>query len=216
MLAPALPWRQNAHPGGIMDDRRVADDDLGHLLSSAAAGDRASWDRLVERFTGLLWAIARAHRLSQADAADVVQSTWLRLLDNLGRIQEPDRLGGWLATTARRECLHTLRRSHREPAFPVEEMLDPVADRTDPVDADLLRHERDVALWQLFDELSDPCRRLLRVLIASPPPPYVEVAAALDMPIGSIGPTRARCLGRLRALVTDAGLVSDSDGGGVR
>jgi DNA-directed RNA polymerase specialized sigma24 family protein len=84
-----------------------------------------------------------------------------------------------------------------------------VPDPRPPVDHDLLRGERDAALWDLFERLSDGCRRLLRVLIATPPPSYADVAAALDMPVGSIGPTRARCLATLRALAVDADIALD-------
>lgn len=85
--------------------------DLRWCLDRSAAGDPAAWQLLATRFTPLLWAVARSHRLGQSDAADVVQSTWLRLVENLGRIREPDRLGAWLATTCRRECLAVLRRA---------------------------------------------------------------------------------------------------------
>ncbi len=185
------------------------DDDLGARLAAAAAGDRASWDALVDRFNSLVWSVARSFRLPDDDAADVVQTTWLRLLDHLDRIEDPQRLGSWLATTARRECLHTLRRTTREPALDVLEIMSTVPDPRPPVDHDLLRGERDTALWALFERLSDGCRRLLRVMIATPPPSYAEIAAALDMPVGSIGPTRARCLATLRTLAIDADLAVD-------
>lgn len=192
----AQPWREGT---------------LGPLLEAAAAGDGAAWDSLVERFTGLLWATARAHRLSSADAADVVQTTWLRLVENLGRIQDPERLGGWLATTARRECLVVLRRSHREPPIGDERLLDSVPDQRSPLDAALLADERDAALWRVFAELPDRCRRLLRVLLADPAPSYAEVAEALEMPVGSIGPTRQRCLSSLRVLAVESGALDPGD-----
>jgi RNA polymerase sigma factor (sigma-70 family) len=184
---------------------------IGPLLEAAAEGDGAAWDTLVERFTGLLWATARAHRLSTADAADVVQTTWLRLVENLGRIQDPERLGGWLATTARRECLVVLRRSHREPPIADDRLLDSVPVQRTPLDAALLVDERDAALWRVFDELPHRCRRLLRVLLADPAPSYVEVAEALEMPVGSIGPTRQRCLSSLRQLAVDSGALDPGD-----
>jgi RNA polymerase sigma factor (sigma-70 family) len=187
------------------------DEPLGQLLRAAADGDSVAWDSLVDRFSGLLWATARAHRLSSTDAADVVQTTWLRLLENLGRIQEPDRLGGWLAVVARRECLLVLKRSNREPPVPADEVLDRVPDQRAPVESAMLVAERDAALWQVFDELPDPCRRLLRVLVADPPPAYAEVADALGMPIGSIGPTRARCLAKLRTLALASGALDPAD-----
>jgi RNA polymerase sigma factor (sigma-70 family) len=185
------------------------DDDLGARLAAAAAGDRAAWDALVERFTGLVWSVARSFRLSDEDAADVVQTTWLRLLDHLDRIDDPQRLGSWLATTARHESLHTLRRSSREPVLDVVQIMDPLPDPRPPVDHEILRHERDTALWELFERLSDGCRRLLRIMVATPPPSYADIAAALDMPVGSIGPSRARCLAALRTLAVEADIALD-------
>lgn len=187
------------------------DEPVAPLVLAAASGDSAAWDTLVDRFSGLLWATARAHRLSQADAADVVQTTWLRLLENLSRIQEPERLGGWLAVVARRECLLVLKRSTREPPVAADEMLDRVPDQRASIESAMLEAERDATLWQVFDGLPDPCRRLLRVLMADPPPAYAEVASALDMPIGSIGPTRARCLAKLRTLALENGALGPDD-----
>lgn len=176
------------------------------LLRAAESGDARAWDALVERFTNLLWSVARAHRLGPADAADVVQTTWLRLVENLGRIQEPERLPGWLATTARHECLRTLRRSGRELVTVTDDSTFDLADTSAPLDAGLIAEERDAQLWQCFGALPPRCQQLLRVLLADPPPSYAEVSAALDMPIGSIGPTRGRCLERLRALAQARGL----------
>ncbi|MCR6487568.1 sigma-70 family RNA polymerase sigma factor [Amycolatopsis sp. OK19-0408] len=173
--------------------------DTRALLESAAGGDQPAWDALVDEYSSLLWSIARAHRLSDADAADVVQTTWLKLVEHLGRIKDPDRLPGWLATTARHECLRQIRRAARE--RPVEGDWPEQEAPGTAVDAALLLDERDAALWRALATLSEQCRRLLRVLMATPPPSYAEVAAALDMPIGSIGPTRQRCLGRLRERV---------------
>jgi RNA polymerase sigma factor (sigma-70 family) len=186
----------------------VVDDGPREWLAGAAAGDRAAWDALVDRYTGMLWSIARAHRLGDHDSGDVIQTTWLRLLDNLDRIEDPDRVGGWLATTARRECLHVLRRTKREPALDVIELLAPVSTQ-DSVDDGVLRDERDSLLWTVFDTLSDACRRLLRVMIADPAPSYAEISEALDMPIGSIGPTRQRCLAALRVQAVAAGITMD-------
>jgi len=184
------------------------DVDTTTLLEAAARGDQASWDALVERYAGLLWSIARAHRLSDADAADVVQTTWLKLVEHLGRIKDPERLPGWLATTARHECLRQIRRTDRE--RPTDDQVWQSEPAPGPaVDASLLLGERDAALWRALEKLPDQCRRLLRVLMATPPPSYAEVAAALDMRIGSIGPTRQRCLGRLRERAGQAGLGTE-------
>ena len=181
--------------------------DIPALLAAAARDDQSAWDALVRQFSGLLWSIARGYRLSDADAADAVQCTWIKLVEHLDRITEPERLAGWLCTTARHECLQLLRRSGRLPQ-PAEE----IADSPDPapaLDHDLIVGERDAALWRVFEELPDRCRRLLRVLMASPPPAYADVALALDMPVGSIGPIRQRCLGRLKALVKGDSLLED-------
>jgi RNA polymerase sigma factor (sigma-70 family) len=178
--------------------------DVEQLVRDAAAGDQAAWNRLVERFNGLVWAVARAHRLAGADASDVVQTTWLRLVENLDRVQDPERVGAWLATTARRECLRTLRLSARVLPTETELLPDPGTDA--PLGAALLAEERDRALWEAFGGLSERCQVLLRLLVADPPPSYEDVGAALDMPIGSIGPTRQRCLERLRGLAETAGV----------
>jgi RNA polymerase sigma factor (sigma-70 family) len=169
----------------------------GVLLKQASDGDQRAWDELVNRFTRLLWSVARAHRLDTPDAADAVQTTWLRLLEHLDRIEDPERLVSWLVTTMRRECLRTLRRTGRERLHAPGETFEP-PDPADPADVGLILAERDTMLWTAFDQMPDRCRKLLRVLMTSPPPPYEAVAALLEMPIGSIGPTRKRCLNNLR------------------
>jgi RNA polymerase sigma factor (sigma-70 family) len=171
------------------------------LLEAARRGDQAAWDGLVARFNGLVWSIARGYRLDVADAHDAVQMTWLRLVENLNRISEPDRLAAWLATTARRECLQLMRKSRRDRPATLENALSDIADPAPPVDAAMLLDERDRALWRALASISERCQRLLRVLMASPPPTYREVAAALDMSIGTIGPARQRCLGQLRQAI---------------
>lgn len=187
------------------------------LFRRAEAGDQAAWNAMVDRYTRLLWSVARAYRLGDADAADVVQTSWLRLVEHFGRIEDPECLPGWLTTTARRECLRTLRRSGREVVGDVEDaVLDILDERVPPVDARLLAEERDVALWRCFERLSTRCQVLLRVLMATPPPDYVTVSAVLGMKVGSIGPTRGRCLDELRKLVTGAGLATSSEAGGMR
>jgi RNA polymerase sigma factor (sigma-70 family) len=180
------------------------------LLARAAQGDQRAWDELVDEHTRLLWSVARSFRLDAADANDVVQTTWLRLVEHLDRIEDPTRLVGWLVTTARREAMRVLRRSGRE--RPVVE--DTALDRPDdapPVDTGLLLDERDQALWQAFDRLGEKCQQLLRIAVADPQA-YDEIAVVLDMPVGSIGPTRRRCLTQLERLLEGTVLV-DEDGG---
>ncbi|MEJ3654601.1 sigma-70 family RNA polymerase sigma factor [Actinomycetes bacterium KLBMP 9759] len=179
-------------------------DDTGELLAAAADGDQAAWDELVARHNSMLWSIARSFRVDTADAADAVQTTWLRLVENLERINDPERLSGWLATTVRRECLRILRKSR---AGTTLDVVDELPDGADPLDAALLTDERDAALWRAVGRISQRCQELLRVLMTSPPPTYADVSAALAMPIGSIGPSRARCLDQLRRVVGDDDLL---------
>jgi RNA polymerase sigma factor (sigma-70 family) len=171
------------------------------LLDSARNGSQAAWQALVAQYTGLIWSVARGYRLPTDDAADAVQMTWLRLLENLDRIRDPERLAGWLATTVRRECLQLLRKSGIERPSLDDSHLQ-IADTDPPVDTSMLLDERDKALWQAFQSLGEKCRHLLRVLMSSPPPTYQDVAAALDIAIGTIGPARQRCLNQLRSIVT--------------
>jgi RNA polymerase sigma factor (sigma-70 family) len=183
----------------------VDEADTGWLVTAAADGDSAAWRALVHQFSGLIWSITRSYRLSGSDAADVSQTTWLRLAENIGKLNSPDRVGAWLATAARRECLQHLRASAR--TVPAEDMtsFEEAAAGDNPTEEEVLRAEseredahRARVVWQAMGRLPDRCRRLLRVLMAAPPPSYAEVAAALELPVGSIGPTRARCLRRLR------------------
>jgi RNA polymerase sigma factor (sigma-70 family) len=159
-------------------------------------GDPEAWSEIVRRFEGVLRAVVRGHRLSHADAADVVQTTWLRLAENLDRLQDPSRVGAWLATTARRESLRTVRKLARE--LPAERPPEPSHGEVAPVDRRLLQADRDAALWAAFARLSPRDQKLLRMLVADPQPSYEEIGKALAMRTGSIGPTRGRALQRLR------------------
>lgn len=180
------------------------------LLTRAAQGDQRAWEDLVDQHANLLYAVARSFRLDAADASDVVQTTWLRLVEHLDRIEDPSRLVGWLVTTARREALRVLRRGGRERPAGEESVLDR-ADDAPPVDTALLLDERDQVLWTAFQELPEKCRRLLRIAVVEPEA-YEEISAVLGMPVGSIGPTRRRCLTQLRALL--AGTVPADEPGG--
>ena len=184
--------------------------DLSVVLKAAAAGDQEAWTVITDRFTRLLWAVARSYRLSHDDAGDVVQNTWLRLLENLTTIHQPEALPGWLATTARREALGVLRRQGRDVLARTDDQM---TDHADPLAAELdtalLEDERDAELWASFGQLSDRCPHLLRALMAVDRPVYAEVAEAFDMPIGSIGPTRMRCLEQLRRVMAESGYTYD-------
>ena len=180
--------------------------DTTALLGAAAQGDQSAWNSIVDRYQSLLWSVARSYRLSDSDAQDVIQTTWLRLVEHLGSLRDAEALAGWLGTTVRRECLQLFRRSGRISTTNGDEW-EQVVDPAPPIDHALLVDERDAALWRALTALSDRCQRLLRILMASPPPAYGAVAAALDMPVGSIGPSRQRCLERLRRVVAGEGEV---------
>jgi RNA polymerase sigma factor (sigma-70 family) len=180
------------------------DDSVVRLVRTAAAGDNGAWDLLVERYVKLLWAIALRHGLNESDAADVVQTTWLRLLEHIGEIREPARVGSWLATTAQREALRCVARSHRlvlsgdDTTFDVPDRLQP------PVDEAVLAKEQAAAAREALDSLPSAWRSLVELLIQDPPPTYEEIGADLGLPVGSIGPTRGRCVRRMRAMVDAA------------
>lgn len=182
------------------------------LVRRAIDGDEAAWATIVDRYSTLLWSVSRRFSLSQADADDVAQAVWLKVLEHLPDLREPAALPGWLATTTRRECLrHTQkaqgRKSHEGPLN--EEILaQPVA--ADPDDW-LLRVERLDALRAAFTALGEKCRRLLSVLLRDPAPAYAEISLELDMPIGSIGPVRARCLETLRRTPELSALLKTDD-----
>jgi RNA polymerase sigma factor (sigma-70 family) len=179
---------------------------LSRLVHDAKLGDHRAWDALVARYGGMVWAVARAHRLGDADAADASQATWLKLLEHVGDVKDPKALGGWLATTARRECLRILRHSARVDPLADVGGRDAIADGGPELDEGLLTSERDDHLWCAFETLAPRDQALLRMLAADPAPSYEEIGAALGMPIGSIGPTRARALVRLRRAVDRLGV----------
>jgi RNA polymerase sigma factor (sigma-70 family) len=178
---------------------------VAFIASAAGRGDERAWDMLVDEFAGLVWAIVRAHRLSEADGADVAQATWLALVEHLDDLRDAKRVGAWLAATARNECLRVLRAAKRQ--VPTD---DDFLERYEDVEVagDLMLEQRDAALWRAFNRLPGRDQALLRLLVADPQPSYQEISAALDMPIGSIGPTRARSLKRLRAQLSREGLGS--------
>ena len=168
------------------------------LVTAAAAGDPRATEALVARFSGLVWSIAWSYHLSAADAADVSQVVWLRLMENLGRIRQPASVGAWLASVTRHECLRVLRYRDREITTAESIDLDELRG-DDDIDLALLSQERGAALREAFRCLPPRWRSLLEVLISTPTASYEEVAKAVGMPIGSIGPTRQRCLERLRS-----------------
>ena len=179
------------------------------LVRRARDGHVQAWDALVERYTPLIWSICRKYRLGHADADDVGQSVWLRLVDQLGKIREPAALAGWLDTTTRRECGRVVRAAHGPHsvvyALDAENMAD---ERANAAEQEVLEAERHAALREAFTSLPPDCQRLTAMLIADPPVPYAEISARLGMPIGSIGPTRSRCLDKMRRHPAIAALIN--------
>jgi RNA polymerase sigma factor (sigma-70 family) len=174
------------------------------LVHRAAEGDPAAWNAIVDEYAGLLWSVARGFRLNEAQAADAVQTTWLRLVEHVADLREPEHVAGWLKTTAHRLCLQVIRQGGREQLVDWDEDRGPVSGvRYDGPDEDgpeaaALRQEHQVLVRRALAELPDRHRQLMELLIASPPISYQDISARLGMPVGSIGPTRARILARLR------------------
>jgi RNA polymerase sigma factor (sigma-70 family) len=180
----------------------VRDWPTAKVVIAARNGDQAAWRELVRRCARMVWGIARSYRLSQQDAEDVSQTTWLLLATHLGTLEEPAAVGGWLATTARRESLRLARRRGREvPTDPHEPAADRVEGGAEHGEEVVIRAERMDEVRRAFAQLPEHCRRLLELLMQDPSPSYEEISATLDMPRGGIGPTRARCLDRLRKVI---------------
>ncbi len=175
--------------------------DVAELVRRAAAGESWAWERLIDQYSRLIWAITRDFKLVESDAADVAQVTWLRLLENIHKIENPDRVGSWLASTARNECLRCLSNRKRVVLAEDEEVLQSGATPEPEVDAGLLLAERSEMVREAMARLPWRWQCMLDMLMADPPASYAEISDQLGLPIGSIGPTRSRCLARLRSLL---------------
>lgn len=187
-IAPVTAYDRDGDPS-----RR----EIAALMSDAAAGDHAAWEEIVARHAQLVWSVTRRFRLDHSDAADVFQTVWLRLVEHIDELVEPCRVPSWLATTARRECARVVRADRRHVAM--GDALPEPADTDPEIDARLVLAERDALLREAFLRLPRADQLLLGLLVREPAPTYDEIAAQLRMPRGSIGPTRRRCLDRLRA-----------------
>jgi RNA polymerase sigma factor (sigma-70 family) len=174
---------------------------MGDLVRRAAEGDRWSWERLVDQYARIIWSVTRDFRLAESDAADVAQATWLRLFEHIDRLEYPDRVGSWLAVTARRECLRHVAARKRVVLVHDDDDLHDVVAHGPAVDERLLANERAQAVREALADLPGQWQRMLQLLMADPPASYAEISDQLGLPIGSIGPTRGRCLARLRELL---------------
>jgi RNA polymerase sigma factor (sigma-70 family) len=172
--------------------------DLADLLRAAVEGDQSAWDALVERYLPLVYSVLRNYRLTGQDAADVSQTLWLRLVENLKTIREPRALPSWIITTTKREALRVLSTNQRAlPVDPGTGFAAIVADGPENDEA-LLCAERRQALRDGLANLKPEEQQLMLLLIADPPVSYAEISRRLGIPVGSIGPTRGRCLDKLR------------------
>ena len=190
---------------GTMGDELLATD----LVTRARNGDKRAWDALVERYAPLVWSICRRHRLGRAEASDVGQTVWLRLLDELATVGDQAALAGWLTTATLRECGRILRAAGGQQA--ADYMLDAgdiPGGQTGMVQHELRMAGRNAALREAFTHLPPGCRQLIAVLIEDPPVPDAEISARLGIPAGSVGPDRARCLEQLRRYPAVAALIS--------
>jgi RNA polymerase sigma factor (sigma-70 family) len=174
---------------------------VAELVQRAADGDRKAWERLVNQFARLIWSITAEFKLVESDAADVAQTTWLRLLEHIDRIEHPDRVGSWLAATARNECLRSLAAKKRVVLGHEDAELDSAVAHGPEIDERLLADERAQVVREAMSSLPGRWQRLLELLMADPPASYADISDELGLPIGSIGPTRGRCLARLRVLL---------------
>jgi RNA polymerase sigma factor (sigma-70 family) len=180
------------------------DETVAALVDGALRGDSPSWDRLVTRFENLVWSVVRGFALSDADSLDAAQMTWLRLVEKLDGVTNPDKVGSWLITTARRECLQIIERRARSlPVDPVDAFRHLVSPQ-DSLQMVECKDELD-RIFAAFKHLSEKCRSLLRVVLSDPAPTYEEISDALGLPIGTIGPRRQRCLAQLRAAASTLG-----------
>jgi RNA polymerase sigma factor (sigma-70 family) len=176
--------------------------DVADLVRRAVDGDRAAWERLIDQYSRLIWSITVEFKLVESDAADVVQTTWLRLLEHIDRIQYPDRVGSWLAATARNECLRSLAARKRVVLGHDDEFEHAAGFAHAPeIDERLIADERAQVVRDALSRLPRRWQRLLEMLMADPPVPYTEISDQLGLPVGSIGPTRGRCLDRLRVML---------------
>jgi RNA polymerase sigma factor (sigma-70 family) len=180
------------------------------LVHHAARGDPAAWQEIMRRYSRLVAAKVRGFRLQDADALDAIQTTWLRLAENIHRIEHPERLGGWLATTAARECLHILRHTQRTLTM-ADDLIDARIEPSASPEDQVINAHIAQTLRTLIAQLPPRRRRLLRALFTDHPPSYAELSRTTGIPPGSIGPTRNRALCQLRQMLHDHGLLPPTE-----
>lgn len=175
--------------------------DTATVLDQAIRGDQDSWNRLINQFSPLVRSVVSGYRLDHETAADVCQTVWMRLYENAARIRKPEALAGWLATTARNEALRCIRGLQR--SRPVGVLADEVDLNAPSPDERAIDDETLADVMSAFGCLSDESKQLMRLLVASPPLPYRDIADRVGRPVGSIGPTRSRCIETMKAYMTE-------------
>jgi RNA polymerase sigma factor (sigma-70 family) len=168
------------------------------LVERAVNSDQDAWNDIVERYAPLVWSICTRYRLNDQDIEDVGQTVWLLLVEHLGELREPAALPGWLATATHRECQRALTTARKTEGAGTK--LDDALFVVDGavIEQEILTAERNATLRLALRELQPRCQQLLAMLISDPPHSYAEISAALQIPMGSIGPQRSRCLEHLR------------------
>lgn len=172
--------------------------DVAEVVGRAADGDQLAWERLFDQYARLIWSMTRDFKLVESDAADVFQTTWLRLLEHINRLDHPARVGSWLAATARHECLRQLAARKRIVLMHDDDELAGGESHGPEIDERLLADERAAAVREALSHLPWRWQRLLQLLMNDPPASYAEISDQLGLPVGSIGPTRGRALVELR------------------
>ena len=183
-----------------VDAQGARSERLAACLIRAKDGDVAALDAVVSELNPVLWRVARSQGLLAEDAADVVQTTWMELVRHLHAIRSPQALLGWLVAATRREAWRVNARRRKVAWRDLATVDDQAADEPEPVER-VLTAERHRVLWRNFTQLSDRCRALLSVVAKVDRPDYAAISTALDMPHGSVGPTRGRCLAKLRVML---------------
>jgi RNA polymerase sigma factor (sigma-70 family) len=189
------------------------------LLEAARTGDEEAWEQIITRYQPLIDAISRRHRLAPYDAPDVSQYVWMQLVGHIARLREPGALSGWISATTIHRCYEVLRNRKRSVSVdPLAaggfDLIETRAGKTHTegrsgVDDELLRAEQRRAVRQGLAELTESQQQLLLLLVADPPIPYCEISRRMNLPIGSIGPTRSRLLKKLRRSVAVRVLMED-------
>jgi RNA polymerase sigma factor (sigma-70 family) len=204
-----MPYKPARKDGGQPGNNSVVID----LVACARGGDIQAWDTLVKRYTPLIESICRRYQLGRTDSDDLRQNVWLCLVSHLDKIRQPAALPGWIATTTRRKCERLVRAARERHAATCALDTDNIPDtRAESAEHRLLAAEHHAALREAISHLPLKGQRLIAMLAADPPLSYTEISARLNIPVGSIGPTRSRYLDRIRRHPAVAALIdAESD-----